>query len=328
VSQVSLATVPNVLNLPMEDALARIETAGLTPGNVTPRDAPGPPDRVLNQSLKPGTRVARGTPLHLGVSQVQLVTVPNLLKLSIEDALAAIDTAGLTRGNLTPSPAPGPPDRVLNQSLKPGMQVARGTPLDLAVSQAQPAIVPDVPNPPVGEPPATPLAPAPLLVPDVLGRNVEEAAVLLGQAGLAVGTVTQRSLFLPPFFQPAGAVFQQQPAPGTALAAPVPISLVIHPQLPVWAVIVPSALLGAALGLLLRRRRPRLPANAPPQPPVQLPTIITRAYADPGDQGMPSVANPVSLEIRVRHTMDSGAQSVREVQPPFVRAAAGSPRRA
>jgi beta-lactam-binding protein with PASTA domain len=328
VSQVPLVTVPDVTNLGVSEALAQIDKAGLTRGNVTNRPSSGPPDRVIAQSLQPRTQVRRGTTLDLTVSQLILVTVPDLMKLPVGDALTRIDGAGLARGTVTNRPSPGPPDRVIAQSPLPRTQVPQGTTLNLTVSQtpASPeAPPPDVPIPPAGDPSTPPSRPVPLLVPDVVGQNVAEATSLVGRAGLTIGTVTERSFLLPPYFQPAGTVFQQQPAARTPLAAPVPVDLVVLPRIPAWAIVIPSALLGAALVLLLRRRPPPLRVNPPPQPQLPLPTVLTRAHADPGDQRMPTAMNPVSLEIRVRHTADRGAQSIREVSPPSGRAAFESP---
>jgi beta-lactam-binding protein with PASTA domain len=330
VSQVPLVTVPNVMQRPIGDALAQIDKEGLARGRVVDRPADGPSGLVLSQSLKPGARVPRGTALDLTVSQVPLVTVPDLMKLPVGDALTRIDGAGLARGTVTNRPSPGPPDRVIAQSPLPRTQVPQGTTLNLTVSQAPPATPPDaqppdVPIPPAGDPSTPPTGPVSLLVPDVVGQNVAEATALVGRAGLTIGTVTERSFLLPPYFQPAGTVFQQQPAARTPLAAPVPVDLVVLPRIPAWAIVIPSALLGAALVLLLRRRPPPLRVNPPPQPQVPLPTVLTRAHADPGDQRMPTAMNPVSLEIRVRHTADRGSQSVREVPPPSGRAAFDSP---
>ena len=310
-SQVQLVIVPDVMKLPVGDAFARIESAGLTRGNVTNREAPGPADLVLEQSPRPGARVPRGTLLNLTVSQVQLVTVPDLTHLPVGNALTRIDEIGLARGTVTNREAPGPADLILEQSLSPGARVPRGTALDLTVSQAQPATPPGVINPPVAGPPAQPSTPVALLVPDVVGHSVEEAMALVGRAGLTVGTVTERSFLLPPYFQPAGTVFQQQPAARTPLAAAVPVDLIVLPRVPAWAIIIPSAMLGAAIVLLLRRRLSS-PLKAPP-PQVPLPTVVTRAYSDAGDQRIPSVMNPVSPEIRVRHTADPGTQSIREM---------------
>jgi hypothetical protein len=155
-----------------------------------------------------------------------------------------------------------------------------------------------------------------LLVPDVIGRSITDATERVGRAGLAIGTVTERSFLLPPYFRPAGTVYQQQPAAGTPLAAAVPVDLIVFPRIPVWAIIIPSVLLGASLGLLLRRRHSS-PLRAS-SPHVPTPSVTTRSYADPGDQRIPSEMMPTSPEIRVRHVADSGIQSIREplVSPP------------
>jgi len=295
--------------------------------------------------LRPGARAPRGTPLNLAVSQVQLVTVPDVTKLPLGNALTRIDEIGLARGTLTNQEAPGPADLILEQSLNPGARVPRGTALNLTVSQAQPAtppditsspvdrppatpatppaIPPDVTNPPADRPPAQPSNPVPstpvpsnpaLLVPDVVGYGVAQATALVGQARLTVGTVTEHSFLLPPYFEPAGTVFQQQPPGGTPLAAAVAVDLIVLQRVPGWALVIPSAMLGGALVLLLRRRPLSSPLKAPPLQ-VPLPTVVTRAHTDAGDQRIPSVMHPMSPEIRVRHTADPGTQSIRDMLP-------------
>lgn len=57
-SQVPLVVVPNVLNRPVQDALAIIDKVGLARGNVAERPAPGRPGLVFDQSLTPGSRAA------------------------------------------------------------------------------------------------------------------------------------------------------------------------------------------------------------------------------------------------------------------------------
>ena len=47
--------------------------------------ADGPSGLVLSQSLKPGARVPRGTALDLTVSQVPLVTVPDVTNLPVSE---------------------------------------------------------------------------------------------------------------------------------------------------------------------------------------------------------------------------------------------------
>ena len=329
VSQVPPVIVPNVMDRPVEDALAQIDKVGLARGNVAERPAAGRPGLVLEQSLTPGTRVPRGTPLHLAVSQVPLTVVPNVLNRPIDDALAQLDKAGLTRGTVADRPADGPRGLVLEQSLTPGTRVPRGTRLNLSVSQtsdvvnltvAQTPLVPQPPLPPGGPspPPLPPGGPSvQLLVPAVVGRSITDARALVSQAGLTVGTITERGFFLPPFFQSAGTIFQQQPAAGTALAAPVLINLVVLQRFPAWAIMLSLALIGAALALVVRRRPvpPSRLATTPEEPPPPPPGVRTHVFADRGDQRMPAM-NPANVEIRLRHTIDRGTQSVREVPPP------------
>jgi beta-lactam-binding protein with PASTA domain len=299
--------VPTVTNLPLSKALALIDSAGLTRGNVANRPTQGTPGIVLDQSLAPGTQVARETPLDLGVSQPlpppppaadrDVVIVPDTTTLTLEEALALIDSRGLARGNVDARPSAGPPDIVLDQSLAPGTEVTRGTPMHLGVSRT------DAQSPPQDLPGAT------VLVPAVVGRDEAEARTLVDGVGLMVGVITERPFYLPPFLQPAGTVFAQEPAAGSAVAPTAVVDLVILQSVPAWAIALPVALLGAAGGALLVRRSPREALRRPPPP---LPAVSTRVVADTGHQRMPSATDPVTIEIRVRPTIDRGRQSVRE----------------
>jgi serine/threonine-protein kinase len=335
VREIPPAIVPDVTNRPVADALALIDKAGLRRGDVDDRPAPGPPGIVLAQSLKPGTEVPRGTLLHLGVSQVRETPpapevppaiVPDVTNRPVAEALALIDKAGLARGTVRPRTAVGPTGVVLDQSLTPGAEVARGTPLHLGVSQAGAVVTPPGPSAP-GPPAVTgapgPPAPTRLLVPAVTGRDVVEARAAVRDAGLTVGSITERSFFLPPFLQPARTVFEQQPPAGTSLAVPAPVNLIILQSVPTWAIVLPLTLLGAAAGFMVRRptadalRGPRLPA----------PGVRTRIYADRGAQRVTSASDPVTMEIRVRPVIDRGAQSVDDTPPSSGGAAVDSPHR-
>jgi beta-lactam-binding protein with PASTA domain len=136
--------VPNVVGLQVEIAGQVVEKSGLRRGEIVYQRSAGPPGVVIDQSLKPGTPVQRGTLLNVIVSQAVEAIVPNVLRLSIPDAEVAIKNARLQRGEIRYQETGGPPGLVINQSLKPGLEVERGTVLHLTVSQAIPVVVPNV----------------------------------------------------------------------------------------------------------------------------------------------------------------------------------------
>lgn len=69
VSQAMMVAVPDVTNRPVEEARAAIERAGLSPGAVVERPAPGEAGLVVEQSVTPGSRVPLGTIINIEVAQ-------------------------------------------------------------------------------------------------------------------------------------------------------------------------------------------------------------------------------------------------------------------
>jgi hypothetical protein len=219
---------------------------------------------------------------------VEPAIVPYVTTRRVAEARALIDAAAPARGNVEPRPASGPPGIVRDQPPAAGTEMARI---------------------------------APLLVPAVIGRDITEAGVLIAGAGWTVGSIIERPFFLPPFLRPAGTVFEQQPAAGTVLAAPVLVNLVVLESIPAWAMVVPLTALGTAIGFLVRRQRPdRL------RRPRPLPGVTTQVSRDPGDQRITSPVRPVTMEIRVRPVVDRGRQSVKAPPPRSDRAGVDAPR--
>src|SRR5689334_22135669 len=79
VAQRKLAIVPRLIGRTKDEALRAIADAELRIGNIAQEESGQPIDKVIRQSLKPGSRVPIGEMIDIAVSQVETTAVPNLV---------------------------------------------------------------------------------------------------------------------------------------------------------------------------------------------------------------------------------------------------------
>lgn len=111
-----------------EDAAAAIEGVQLVPEKVEVFSDDVPKGQVVRTQPEAGTEVARDSVVKVEVSKgPDLVTVPNVRGLSLDEANAALESAGLSPGQVF-GPSKGKPD-----STDPGAgtEVRRGTTVDI-----------------------------------------------------------------------------------------------------------------------------------------------------------------------------------------------------
>jgi len=191
-------TVPDVTGQKAADAVDAITSAGLkasTAGQVSTTVTKG---IVISTSPSGGDEADAGSSVTVTVSQgTGTVAVPVLLGLSQADATAELTDAGLKARVLQASSDSVDKGAVISQDPAAGLQIDVGSTVAITVSTG----------------------PAPVAVPDVSGRTVQEASQLLQQAGLVLGAVTQETS---PGL-PAGEITDQDPGaservpPGTAV---------------------------------------------------------------------------------------------------------------
>ncbi|MBF8377615.1 Stk1 family PASTA domain-containing Ser/Thr kinase [Alicyclobacillus mali] len=98
--------VPDVTNEPLDQAKQALTSAGFSANNIavqTETSTSVPSGDVISSDPAPGTQVPITSKITLTVSQQQYVTVPKLVGLTLQQAEAAIQAAGLTLGTVTPS---------------------------------------------------------------------------------------------------------------------------------------------------------------------------------------------------------------------------------
>jgi serine/threonine-protein kinase len=161
--------VPNVMGLAYADAANHLEQKGLKAerGETRFQNA-APTGTVLDQTPPPDSREAPGVRVTLVVSGGQRFgTIPGVIGMSRELALTALETAGFEAGAVSERPSNEPRGAVIDSRPRPGTQAPMPTAVALVISAG----------------------PTTVIVPDVVGRPVSDAAQLLRQVGLMVGDV-------------------------------------------------------------------------------------------------------------------------------------------
>lgn len=266
--------VPNVVGLSQDRAEAKLGAADLTLGQVT-----GEGETVEGQTPDAGTEVDPGTPVDLVMSAVTpvLVVVPDLIGKSVGQAKEELASAGLELGS-----ASGEGDAVDDQSPLPGVEVPRGTTVDISLGIVQPALV---------------------RVPDLEGMDVENVPGLLAEHGLELG---QQS-------GDGDVVSGQRPRPGAVVPSGSAVSISVEPGVPPTPVVEVPDLTGMtgdqardALGAagLVMGNQPGGDgdvASQEPEPgtlvPVGSPVTLTLAATGPDASWLPVAVVAVVLVI-------------------------------
>ncbi|MES3034473.1 MAG: PASTA domain-containing protein [Gemmatimonadota bacterium] len=206
----SESAVPNVVGLLFNDAAARLSAAGFTAKTgESLHHQTAPKSSVLGQSPAPGVKALKGDDVTLDVSLgAKKGVVPDLIGLSRQDAIAALETAGFD----------APTDFVERLNSRPRGEVLAVTPA-VGTTLVQPSTVrltlsagPDA----VG-------------VPSLVGMPLEDALALLGQLGLVAGPSRDDTSGA----QPVNFVVSQRPAANTPVSPGSSVTLTVsQPRIP------------------------------------------------------------------------------------------------
>jgi len=209
VSAAQTKAVPNVVGTRAAAAVTELRSEGFRvqeTGVVSKQ----PTGTVLAQNPAAGKRIAAGSTVTLNVSR-GLVTVPDTVGQSRNDAVAAVRGAGLKPKAFVVASS-RPKGIVVAQKPAGGKRVPGGSPVRLNVSSGSStgaAPPPPPPPPPAPPPPPPPSKPKTVTVPDVTGQQQDVAQKQLNTAGLKAGVVYVAS------DQPQGVVLAQAPTAGT-----------------------------------------------------------------------------------------------------------------
>lgn len=185
----SLVKVPNVVGLQFTEAKKVLEDSGLDVKQGDVRyDESKPIGLVMDQNPPVDQMVKNGRRIYLTVcGGEQLVEVPKLVGRTLRDAKFTLEQRNLQIGDIVKKFSNEyAEDVVVSQIMQPGSKVKKLSRVDLIVSNGQQ----------VGD----------IIVPDVVGKKLEEAKKLLEEKKLKVGKITyQASDF------PVGQIIDQYP---------------------------------------------------------------------------------------------------------------------
>ena len=192
-------TVPNVISRDEATARGVLEARGLTVGTVEAVESRVAVGRVLTQEPRAGARVEPGTPVDLGVAELERVAVPDLVALGEADVDRRLAGAELTRGQVRREESRQPDGTVVSQDPAANTRVPIETAVNLVI--------------------ATPVT---VLVPNLLGRTGADADQRLADAELGRGVVRREESR-----QPEGTVLSQAPAASERVSIDTAVDLVV-----------------------------------------------------------------------------------------------------
>ncbi|PYT10388.1 MAG: hypothetical protein DMF60_00225 [Acidobacteria bacterium] len=262
--------VPELVGSDQEKARALLAQSGLQLGSVGHR-AGLPQGIVIWQEPAAGTPVAPGTMVSIIIaSGAARIPVPRIVGFDRPRATRVLDRAGLRLVVGEERASNQSPGTVLQQQPAAGVLVAAGAPVVVTIAARL------------------------VQVPDLTGRNLNQAIAALTDARLQLGHVEQRL-----FGGKSGAVFEQHPQAGARVTAGTIVSVVIVNPLGAYVFWFGGGLVALGAASLIRRYvRTQLPHLLP------RPDLIGSQTADP----VPVVL--AQSEIRVRLVFDPGEQSL------------------
>jgi beta-lactam-binding protein with PASTA domain len=196
----------DLVGQPERTARSVILRLGLKLGTRQTEPAPDKVGLILSHDPAAGTQVSKGDAVDIVVGVAAGVAVPDLAGLALERAQALLKKAGLKLGKVTQVPVTNEtPGLILDQSPPASTMVDPGSAVDVSIG------VKDDTGPTL------------VTVPDVKGRNLDEATAVLKEAGLERGAVSE----VEGPEDKIGIVVNQSPAAGTRVGKGSAVGLVV-----------------------------------------------------------------------------------------------------
>jgi eukaryotic-like serine/threonine-protein kinase len=189
VKHASLVKVPNVIGLQFSEARQVLEKSGLDVKQGDVRyDESKPIGLVMDQNPPVDQMVKNGRRIYLTVcGGEQLVEVPKLIGRTLRDAKFTLEQRNLQIGEIVKKfTSEYAEDVIVSQVLQPGSKVKRLSKVDLIISNGIQ----------IGD----------IMIPDVIGKKLEEARKILEDKKLKVGKLTYQASDMP-----VGQIIDQYP---------------------------------------------------------------------------------------------------------------------
>lgn len=185
-------TVPNVVGMTVTQASDALTQAGLKANAKYAESTEYDKDYIISQDIEGGSEVTAGTVLNLVVSsgKVTGVTVPDVVGLSEAEAKVKLEAEGFSMQKQLQESDTVEKGNIVSQSPLGAETAAKGSAVTVVISSGASVNQLEVPN--------------------LIGKNQEEAKVLIEEAGLVVRTVTEQNSDT----VEAGKVISQSPSAG------------------------------------------------------------------------------------------------------------------
>ncbi len=164
-----MTPAPYVVGMPYQDAMTILNDSKIEAVIIQARfSSEYPKGYVLDQSVAKDTMLRVSSRVELIVSKGnEMVKVPDLLLLTAQQAQAKLEEESLKLGSVTEEfDSEVPKDRVVSQSIGEGEDVAPDTTVDIVISKGE--------------------EPVKLIVPDVVGKEINEATQMLNEANIPI----------------------------------------------------------------------------------------------------------------------------------------------
>jgi len=177
--------VPNLMGLMLDDAKYQITSKKFTVGEISykgnDRVKPG---IVISQIPSPFSLASPESPVDITVAEspVQLIKVPNLIGISLEEVEKVLKSINLKKGKITERKSESPPKTVISQSIKSNEEVEITTVIDLVIAKEK----------------ERPVDVKLTKVPNLVGHPVKIVEEVLRSINLKKGKVTDRKSESPP----------------------------------------------------------------------------------------------------------------------------------
>ncbi len=200
--RVKIVKVPAIVNLKVNEAEKELSDAGLTLEVTNSEYSETVPlDHIIAQSPQSGERVKQGTVIKATVSNgSKNITVPDLIGKNFEEAVSILKDIGLTVGDITDKEDKSPVGTVLSQDPVAGSILPPGKSIKMTVS--------------IG---------TLVVVPNVIGMNVDDAKKLLLNEGFHIEKIDQTDIAK----GIKGMILYQYPMPGLKVRSGAEIRLKI-----------------------------------------------------------------------------------------------------
>ncbi len=188
--------VPDVVGRTENEAVELLKSQDLEPviGDTT-YDEKFPEGSIIFQRPRAGETVKEGRRVYLFVSGGEpVVHVPELKGKSVRDAKFSLERLGLKLGNVDQEPSSYPRDMIFDQQYAEGTPIKKGESVNVTVSLGH-------------------VLAGSIEVPDLIGKSLTEAEVILADSSLKVGKIN----FQPSFSLLPNTILDQYPSRGNKL---------------------------------------------------------------------------------------------------------------